>query len=134
MKVITFLREKKKAIFLNLLFGNLIIEVLCFINSTALQRLVFQLEFTAIIVPILFIGYASMQVRSHPFMKLLIIELEAFMFFYLMIVLVICTSQWQAGSSPIQWSGLFSFLLIPSFIFTPVWALLGAMNFFLLKE
>jgi hypothetical protein len=134
MNMIVFLKEKKKAIFLNLLFGNVLIEILCFINSTALQRLVFHLEFSALIVPVLFICYISMRAVKNAFLKVLLVELEAFLFFYCMVVLVVCTFQLQAGSTATEWSSLFSFLLIPSFIFTPVWALLGAMNFFLLKE
>ena len=134
MKITTFLKKKKKAILLNLLFGNLIIEILCFINSTALQRLILHIEFSIIIIPALLICYASMQTLTHPLLKLLIIELEALIFFCLMMIMVVLTSQLQAASSPVQWSGLFGFLWIPCLIFTPIWAFLGAMNFFLLKE
>lgn len=134
MRFIDFIRQQKKAIWVNLLIGNMLIEVICYLNSSFLQRLVYQIEFSALIIPMLFLAALTIGMSSHTFWRFVIIQIEAFLFFYVFTLVMYLTSLVPNDFNLNVFTGLFSFLLLPALWLCPVWIGFGSMNYWMLSK
>ena len=132
---LNFFKQQKVLIIVNLLVGNLLIELLSYINSTVWEILIYQIEFSILIIPVLFLAALSIKPIKNKIWMFVVIELESLVFFYLMSFLIILTS--SIIESDFNRSGILGvlpFLVLPALIFSPIWSAIGIMNAYLLKR
>ncbi len=137
MNLIKFIKKKKWLILGNLVIGNFVIWLLSYLNSTTLEILMYQAEFTILLIPALFLAVLSVSRIKSKVWTFVLIELESMVFFYLMMLLTIltaCIIEPDPVGSNSDFLGMLTFLLLPTFVLSPIWSALGIINAFLLKR
>ena len=135
--MLLFLKKYSSLIISNLILGNVIIEVLCYLNSSIIERLSYHLEFTLLILPILWL-FLTVAIKVKKRYCFLWAQIFSAFSFYLMSFLIITTSfllennMHFSNLSGVQ--ELWLFLFLPLLWLSPIWIGVGILNYVLISR
>ena len=135
MKPLELINYQKWVIISNLIMGNFLIEILFFLNSTALERLLYHIELSVLILPTLLTCSIIFQKIKKKIWQFFFIQGAALIFFYVFSFLIILTASFLSPpNTESNFTGILFFLLFPAIWLSPVWIGMGVLNFYLLQK